>query len=88
MIKAQDEFFKVKEENIRLQEKLKSSLTEGESQKLKQQINILKVENAKILPELESYKGLHVALSNKNRAEETIVGKIKAERDKYYDLVK
>ena len=27
LIKAQDEFFKVKEENIRFQEKLKSSLT-------------------------------------------------------------
>ena len=45
--------------------------------KLKHDINRIKVENAKIAPELETYKGLYEGLSSKNRVDETIMGKIK-----------
>ncbi len=37
---------------------------------------------------LELYKGLYQGLTDKNKGEELRVGKIQAERNKYYEVVK
>ncbi len=55
---------------------------------LNKRLNELIIRNTEITNDLELYKNLYEGLTDKNKGEELRVGKLEAERNKYYDIVK
>lgn len=62
--------------------------TEDNLNVIKREMNQLKICNVEVGNDLELYKGLYEGLADRNKGEELRVGKIQAERNKYYDIVK
>ena len=88
LLKVQDEYYKEKEANIILQQKMKNYIGDIEAKKMKEAYNKIKIKEGELQAELDSYKGLYNALTDKNKAELMSVEKIKAELHKHYDIVK
>lgn len=88
IMKVQDEYYKEKERSIILQEKMKNYIGDLEARQLKESSIKTKIENTELQTQLDTYKGMYIALTDKNKAELMSVEKIKAELHKHYDIVK
>lgn len=67
---------------------MKNYIGETEARKLKEEHNKIKIDNTELGAQLDTYKGMYIALTDKNKAELMSVEKVRAELHKHYDIVK